>query len=236
MKIQPNGVSLKPLSREDAQAQRDTQLREAAKMFETHFLNQMVKSMRSTLDTGDDGLIKKNMGEKIFSEQLDGQYVDQWANKGGVGIADMIYNQIKDKYYDTTKRDFHTPHRMLPVAPKTSADGFKPIESLQMKMIPPSTGAKLEYRFEAPSNVTPGGEGPGGYQAQAPLDGSVLESMRLGEDWNLVKLDHGRGLTSEMTFPGARAPIRVGERVTAGQDLGQLDPARPVLAWKLDWV
>src|SRR5262245_47892062 len=76
--------------------EQDGQLREAAKMYENHFLNEMVKAMRSTVKH-DDGLIKQNFGEKIFSEQLDQQYVDGWANKGGVGLADLIYNQLRER-------------------------------------------------------------------------------------------------------------------------------------------
>lgn len=225
MKIQ-NGI---PLGKAPSAEQRDVQLRDAAKMYEQHFLSEMVKSMRKTTGGEDGGLIKKNMGEKIFAEQLDGQYVEQWSNKGGVGIADMIYNQIKEKYYDTTKRDFSPGHRMLPIAPKKEAIGVPPSDAVKMKMIPGSTGAQLEYRFEVP-------DASGPFDAVAPLDGKVLETTRMGEGWNLVKLDHGQGLTSEMTFPGGFATIGTGEVFRAGQKLGTLDPSRPVLAWKLDWL
>lgn len=225
MKIQ-NGIPLKAPVTAD---QRDGQLREAAKMYEQHFLSEMVKSMRKTTGGDDNGLIKKNMGEKIFAEQLDGQYVEQWANKGGVGIADMIYNQIKEKYYDTTKRDFSPGHRTLPIAPKREPAGIPPSDSLKMKMIPSGSGARLEYRFEVP-------DASGSFDAVAPLDGRVVESTRMGDDWNLVKLDHGQGLTSEMTFPGGLATIGTGEVFRAGQKFGTLDRGRPVLAWKLDWM
>ena len=224
MKIQ-NGMPIRPKVTAE---QRDGQLRDAAKMYEQHFLSEMVKSMRKTTG-GEDGLIKKNMGEKIFAEQLDGQYVEQWANKGGVGIADMIYNQIKEKYYDTTKRDFSPGHRTLPIAPKKEAVGVPPSDSLRMKMVPAGSGARLEYRFEVP-------DASGTFEAVAPLDGRVLETTRMGDAWNLVKLDHGQGLTSEMTFPGGFASIGTGEEFRAGQKLGTLDPSRPVLAWKLDWM
>ncbi|MBX3021062.1 MAG: rod-binding protein [Bdellovibrionales bacterium] len=228
MKIQ-NGFSLKPPTIEERNAQRETQLREAAKMYETHFLNEMVKSMRKTVG-GEDGLIKKNMAEKIFSEQLDGQYVDNWAAKGGVGLADMIYNQIAERYLQGTKNNLPKQPGVMPIAPKQErSQGIQPTDSIQMKMIPPSAGHKLEYRFEVP-------DASGGFEAQAPLAGQVVESARLGENWSVVKLDHGRGLTSELTFPGRLTPIDAGTAVGAGHRLGMLDPERPVLAWKLDWT
>jgi flagellar protein FlgJ len=227
VKIQ-NGISLKPLSPEEAATKRDSELREVSKMYEAHFLNEMVKAMRKTVDDSD-GLIKKNMAEKIFAEQLDNQYVEGWSNKGGVGIADMIYNQVKDKYFDTTKKDFSHPHKMLPISPQKELHEIQ-TDSIQMKMIPPSTGAKLEYRFEVPDS-----SGGSPFDALAPLPGKVAERVKLGDGWNLVKLDHGQGLTSELTFPGSLQAIDTGLDLPAGQKLGTLDPGRPVLAWKLDW-
>ncbi len=99
-----------------------------------------------------------------------------------------------------------------------------------MKSVPPGPQGKLEYRFEVPNpDGTP-------FEAQAPYAGQILESKTLGEGWNLVKLDHGQGLTSELTFPGSLPEIGAGKEIAAGQKLGRIDSARPVLAWKLDWT
>lgn len=228
MKIQ-NGISLKPLSPQDKAAKIDQNLRDAAKMYENHFLNEMVKSMRSTTGHDENSLMKPNMAEKIFSEQLDQKYVDGWTEKGGVGLADMIYSQIKDQYFNTTKKDFSHSGRALPIEPKHDVHGLKPSDSIQMKMIPPSTGAKLEYRFEVPDSS---GQD---FEVKAPMSGTVVESTKIDQNWSSVKLDHGQGVTSELTFPGQASAIPGGTAVGAGQRLGQLDSRRPVLAWKLDW-
>ncbi len=227
MKIQ-NQFPLKQSSETKA-AEMDRNLREAAKMYEGHFLDQMVKAMRSTVPR-EEGLIKQNMAEKIFTEQLDQQYVQGWTNKGGVGLADLIYSQVKERYMATTKKDFSQPHQALPIAPKKDPGGLRSPDSIQMKMLPIGPGAKLNYRFEVPD---PSGSP---FEAQSPLGGSVKEARALGEGWNLVRLDHGQGLESELTFPGAMTELRPGEAVEAGLKLGVLDSGRPVLAWKLDWT
>ncbi|HMN67609.1 MAG TPA: rod-binding protein [Bdellovibrionales bacterium] len=219
MKIQ-NGISLTPLAPEAKAAQQDAQLKDAAKMYETYFLNQMVKAMRSTVDR-EEGLMKPNFAEKIFSEQLDNQYVDGWANKGGVGLADMIYGQISEKFKAATKG-------ALPIAPRKDGLNGGISDSIQMKAIPLGPEAKLQYRFEVPQSS--GGD----FEALAPMPGKILESKPLSEGWNLVKLDHGQGVSSEMTFPGQAAPLNVGADIRTGQRLGLLDSARPVLAWKLE--
>ena len=88
----------------------------------------------------------------------------------------------------------------------------------------------MSYRFEV--------QDPAGaeFEVQAPLPGKVAQVERLDQGWNLVKLDHGQGLQSEMTFPGRLAESVTGKAVESGQKLGVLDTGRPVLAWNLDWV
>lgn len=227
MKIQ-NQFALKQ-SPETKAAEMDRNLREAAKMYEGHFLDQMVKAMRSTIPR-EEGLIKQNMAEKIFTEQLDQQYVQGWTNKGGVGLADLIYNQVKERYLATTKKDFSQPKQALPIAPKKEAGGLQGADSIQMKMMPIGPGAKLHYRFDVPD---PSGSP---FEAASPLDGTVTEARALGDGWQVVGLDHGQGLRSELTFPGAMTELRPGDPVEAGRRLGILESGRPVLAWKLDWT
>lgn len=209
--------------------EREGQVRDAAKMYENHFLNEMVKAMRSTVGKSE-GMIKQNFAEKIFTEQLDQQYVEGWANKGGIGLADMIYKQISEKYLNTVKKDFHQAPGMLPIAPKQQNGGMKATDSIQMKTIPAGQGAQQEYRFEVldPTGI--------GHEAVAPMPGTVTKAQSLGDGWNLVHMDHGQGLRSELTFPGTITDFGDGKQLDAGQKLGQLDSTRPALAWKLDWT
>ncbi len=228
MKIQ-QGISLKPLSKDAKAASQEAHLKDAAQMYENHFLNQMVKAMRSTVGQ-EDGLVKKNMAEKIFSEQLDQQYVEGWAKKGGVGLADMIYTQIKEKYYGSTDKQIRGLNHMLPISPKKEPHGLSSPDSIKMKMIPPANGAKLGYRFEVENPSS------GGFEVQAPMPGKVSQIDRLDHGWNTLKLDHGQGLTSELTFPGQMTELGLDSEVETGQRLGVLDSSRPALAWNLDWT
>jgi flagellar protein FlgJ len=232
MKIQ-NSFPLQQ-SQEAKLKKQDEALRDASKMYESHFMNAMVKAMRST--TGKtDGIIKQNFAEKIFTEQLDHEYVEGWSKKGGVGLADLVYNQIRERYFGTAKKDFGKAPGALPIAPKNDG-GMKATDSIQMKSIPINDGAKLEYRFEV-QDPTGGGAGStgAGHEAVSPMAGTVTKAQSLGDGWNLVRLDHGQGLQSELTFPGSMTEMSDGIELDTGQRLGQLDPKRPVLAWKLDW-
>jgi len=218
MKIE-KGFSLKPLAPEEKALKQDQQLRDAAKMYETHFLNEMVKAMRSTVNS-EDGMIKPNFAQKIFTEQLDGQYVEGWANRGGVGLADMIYKQIKEQYFNTTKQDFSHPKGAIPIAPESGG--------VRMKAIPLEPKNKMQYRLEAQPTKAP-------TQVRAPLAGEVVSCARLEDGWSCVRLDHGRGLFSDLTFPGKVTDVASGQKVESGQRLGFLAQERPVLAWNLEW-
>jgi peptidoglycan hydrolase FlgJ len=88
----PNAVPL-----EERLAKQDQQLHEASEMYEQHFMREMVKAMRSSVPDG--GLVETSFGEKIFREQLDHQRVEQWSKSGGVGLADMIYDHVKERYF-----------------------------------------------------------------------------------------------------------------------------------------
>lgn len=227
MKIQSSTLPIQQ-SAEDKAAKVDGQLRDASQMYENYFLNEMVKAMRSTVHR-DDGMMKPSFAEKIFEQQLDQQYVDGWAKKGGIGLADMIHQQISEKYMASAKKGSFNLKGALPIAPKKDAISV-PADSLRMKTIPPGPQGQLEYRFEVPNpSGTP-------FEAQAPYSGKLVESKTLGEGWNSLKLDHGQGVTSELTFPGSMPEMGAGIEVQAGQKLGTLDPAFPVLAWKLDWA
>lgn len=229
MKIDSNFKTLQPQSAEQKAAKVDGQLREAAKMYEGYFLNEMVRAMRSTIPRDENSPLKQSFAEKIFEGQLDQQYVENWSNKGGIGLADMIHQQISDKYLATSGKKPFLPQGPLPIAPKKEMLQV-PAESIQMKAIPSDPEAKLEYRFEVPHPMG------GTFEAQAPGKGTVSEARTIGEGWNLVKLDHGQGMSSEMTFPGKLAENVLNTEVEPGQKLGVLDSSRPVLAWKLDWT
>lgn len=74
-------------------AKEDAKLREACEGFEAMFLKMMYKEMRSTVP--DNELFGTSNGEKIMQDMLDTQMIDNISAGGGVGLADMMYKQLK---------------------------------------------------------------------------------------------------------------------------------------------
>lgn len=66
--------------------------REAAVEFEAMFLSQMVEQMFTDIKT--DGYFGGGQGEKMFRSMLSQEYGREMAEKGGIGIADMVQKEI----------------------------------------------------------------------------------------------------------------------------------------------
>lgn len=75
------------------------QLREACSELESVFVNMMMKSMRSTVSE-DEGIFKKSESEKMFEGMLDEKMSSKIAAAGGIGIGDMIFDQMSKYLYN----------------------------------------------------------------------------------------------------------------------------------------
>lgn len=70
----------------------DKELKEACKGFEGMFLGMMYKQMRATVP--ENTLFGESNGQKIFRDMYDQQLMDNIAEGGGIGLADMLYKQL----------------------------------------------------------------------------------------------------------------------------------------------
>ena len=213
MKIE-KGIQLRPtLDQSERLQKQDDQLRQAAKMYEQHFMREMVKAMRQAVPEG--GLLEKSMGEKIFSEQLDNQYVEQWSDKGGVGLADMIHAHIKERFF---------PKGPSPEAPK----GPLPLDKkngIQWKAEEPKGGS---IQFKSDSAMAPTDR-----EVRAPWPGQVGAVFSTPEGISSVEIKHDQSLVSRIVFPGDVKGLREGQEVQSGAKLGAIDAAAPWLQWHL---
>lgn len=70
----------------------------AAEAFESYFIQMMLREMRRTIpDEG--GLIPTSQAERIFTEMLDEEISKEAARAGGIGLAQVIVQQLaRDGY------------------------------------------------------------------------------------------------------------------------------------------
>lgn len=86
-----NKAAVKP---EDVEAiKRDKDLRKACEGFEAMFLSMMYRQMRATVPKNE--LFGESNALKIFQDMRDDELMKNVAAGGGIGIADMMYKQLK---------------------------------------------------------------------------------------------------------------------------------------------
>lgn len=201
----------------------ENKLREVAELYENQFIRQMIKQMRSTVQESD--LLKKNNAEKIFSSQLDEQYADQWTKSGGIGLSDMIYNQLVEQF--GVKMGLKTPMER-PQGP-LSLDQKSNFAGSAVRSTEGSSGAT--FRLENQSQ--------GKAEIKNPWVGVLLDKKFMDMNNMQYRIKHDNGLESFITANGsgmgAEQNLSVGDRIGAGQQLGWAAPASP-LFWTVKEV
>ncbi len=85
----------------------EKKLREACRGFESAFLQKLMVQMRATVPK--DGLLHGPYEDQYLS-MFDQALADKLAESGGVGLADMMFSQLKDKIAGTKKSSSHPGH------------------------------------------------------------------------------------------------------------------------------
>ncbi len=210
----------KPVNREQpTQQAMDKKLQEVSQLYEKQFLRMMMKEMRNTVKPS--GLNEPSMTEKVFREKLDEEYVEKWGDKGGIGLADVIYSQLKEKFAPQHMQ-MQKPMGPLPMKKGTQIKIDNTEKVQEFKKVNPDMSLQL----------TPANGGSDSREVTSPWDGKVSKQVS-NENINLIELDHGEGLRSKISYSGNATPLKVGQEVRAGEALGLVSADNPVLNWQL---
>ncbi|MCX7978316.1 MAG: rod-binding protein [Bdellovibrionaceae bacterium] len=207
---------VRPSQRLSLQTSPEQKLREVSTLYEKQFLREMVKAMRATV--GEGGIIKPSHGERIFREQLDHEYVEQWGDRGGIGLADLIYEQLVERYGEKL--------------------GLKPPEIRPSGPIPLTTKSHYTLRSFTP----PGKRDAVGFIVQrensqggaeplvAPWSGEITRKVSMGLDEMVLEILHDNGMRSHLGFRGT-TDRSIGEKLQAGDPIGILSPEQATYRW-----
>lgn len=220
----PHGLPVRPKIDADKQ---DAKIRDASKMYEKYFLGEMMKAMRQTVHHANE----PSMAEGIYSEQLDQQYVDTWGDRGGVGFADLIYNQVQERYFNHAQAG-PRPHMPIPIEKGTTIKIDNP-KQMGIPVVTPGANKQkdLSFLYEWQS-----GRSPESRDVVSPYAGEVLQSFHAGDERQIVKLAHDHGLVSTLSFLGRSQNLQPGDSISAGQKLGSLSPQAMGLTWQISQV
>ncbi|MBV2168854.1 MAG: rod-binding protein [Bdellovibrio sp.] len=206
----------------------EQKLRDVSDMYEKHFLREMMKAMRSTVHEG--GFVQSNQAEKIFKEQLDDHYVEKWGERGGIGLSDMIYKQLMDKFgvMMGIKAPVAKPQGPLPFDAKSEYRA-QPFQH-------PGKKQAVSYRIDVNRAETPG-ESQANKEPEAvkaPWDGVLLGKRALVDNQTMLEIEHDNGLKSQMVFKGGVSKVSTGQKLQAGDTLGFLSPEAKSLYWTVE--
>lgn len=81
-------------------------LKETARQFETIFLDMMLKSMRAAAP-GDS--LFDSSETKIFTGLLDHEFARKLADRGGIGLANLMVKQLSQLHADAVKKSPNLP-------------------------------------------------------------------------------------------------------------------------------
>jgi flagellar protein FlgJ len=92
-------VSFEDVLKKAKESGDETELRKAVQELESVFINMMMKTMRSSIQE-EDGFFKKSESEKMFEGMLDEEYAKKLSEAGGIGLTDLIVDQLSDNLYN----------------------------------------------------------------------------------------------------------------------------------------
>ncbi len=222
-----------------AKDSRDPKKMEAARMFENQFVRQMIREMRKTVPQ--DGMEPESMASGIFKDQLDDQYADKWVDNGGIGLGDIVYQQLEQKYGNKAalahakktgellpiKLDGKVGHpENIKIDSKNSANQNRPSEIISKSekdlflLKKTQTGFEIKSREALPERV----------ELRSPMAGTVLHAASLGEGKQLVVIGHDQGLgqnsslVSQFVHTGKNL-VNPGDKISQGQAVAFLPAA-----------
>lgn len=205
----------KPLSQEQQIQKLDRQLQNASQMYEKHFLREMVKAMRNSVSHSK--LTQPGMAERIYKDQLDDQYVDQWMDQGGTGFADMIYKELINKYYPQLGQK--QPAKQI--RPMNITDRFQGFTK-------PSTKTESTQSFHiqlAPAK--------GQSYLKLPWKGKFEGEVDLGNGQKAAMFSHPFGLKSTFVFQGQMKTGLLNKELSAGENFASLSPDLQSMTWQI---
>ncbi len=202
----------------------EEKLREVSDMYEKHFIREMMKQMRATVPEGT--FIKENNAEKIFKDQLDDQYATQWGKAGGIGLSNIIHEQLMQKYGAALGLSEKVEKPVGPIDMNSKAI-FSGVIKNPQSGIENSLGGKADattYKFESdPTNRT---------ELKNPWVGTLLDKKYLDMDQMQYQIKHDNGLESLImtrgTGLGSEQQLSPGDKIEAGQQLGWVSSASPL--------
>lgn len=233
-----------PLAGLESTGNRREDIKKAAVQFEAFFLRQMLSEVRGS---SEGGLLDQGPGAKMFKEMLDERLADSMAEGGGIGIAQMVAEQLSSQLgvemdpeaiaeLDRAPGAGAAEPASAVVAPAAAGAGGTRAGRSAYGRAPgrlstsPIDGVKISSSFGRRTDPIHGGSrfhggmdlaATTGTPVKSAGPGVVVRAAFAGGYGNLVVIDHGDGLQTRYAHLDA-FDVDVGDRVPAGARIGSV--------------
>jgi flagellar protein FlgJ len=85
----------------------DPKLAETCRQMESLFINHLFKEMRASIQRS--GLISGGRAEEIYTSMMDAEMAAKLSNRGGIGLADILMQQLKQPTAEDSADDSDLP-------------------------------------------------------------------------------------------------------------------------------
>lgn len=126
----PNFNDLSALQSIKTEKNQDEALRKVAKQFESIFINIMLKSMRQANEVFEDENLSGGEEGGMYRDMYDQQLALTMSHGQGIGIADALYAQMKDRYSDV-RSDSTAPDSASLALPNARIAAVRPVEKTE---------------------------------------------------------------------------------------------------------
>lgn len=230
--IRLNQAAAEPKDSAQQASETEKKYREVSQLYEKYFIGEMMKGMRSTVQ--ESGFIKQNNAEKIFRDQLDDQYSEQWGKAGGIGLSHLIYDQLVQRYgtgkVQDSQKAIDKPQGPMALDAHANISLARVSSDLHEKNYMGTQAIKndsaMTFQFRSPPEQRT--------ELQNPWAGTLLDKKYLQTDQLQYRIKHDNGLESliltQGTGLGADQQLSQGDTIRSGQQLGWISPASP-LVW-----
>ena len=166
----------------------EKQLRQACKDFEAVFIGKMWQEMQKTVPK--EGYLHGKQ-EEMYTSMFDQAMSEHLAEAGGVGLADMLYDQLASRLKSTSKNTLPGNVGIEPLAEKQGLAAYRPGESGSGEAHALNRGGGMPLE-------RPGLGGSLSLEAEAAKDAQAaqlsVQMKSVGEEWvNVDSLEEGDG-------------------------------------------
>lgn len=196
----------------------DRKLKKAAQMYEEQFLRQMVKAMRQSVSHS--ALTKPGMAERIYRGQMDEHTVESWVENGGTGFADMIYQDLVEKFYPQLQKQ-----KPQGIRPADITDRFRGIQQSKTSPETKSHSFKIDLN-DAQSERS---------YLKLPWKGRLNNIFQMESGESVAQVSHETGLLSTFVFKGKIEPGLLHKNLQQGENFAQLSSDARNLTWQIQY-